>query len=227
MIRGDASMRAPGKENEDPEAMAKRIEAELDQRSKTAKPYCFSKQVSAVSGPNDPLTLPRDIEKPDWELELAVVIGRACHRVSAKDAMSYVAGYAIINDITGRDLVFRRDGSAIGADWLAAKSQPGFAPFGPYLVPASQVADVYKLRLQLAVNGRLMQDESTSDMLIDIARQVEHLSNIVHLQPGDVIATGSPAGNGSMHGVFLRPGDVMQGSITGLGAQHILCVAES
>jgi 2-keto-4-pentenoate hydratase/2-oxohepta-3-ene-1,7-dioic acid hydratase in catechol pathway len=115
----------------------------------------------------------------------------------------------------------------MGADWLASKSHPTFAPFGPLLVPAAFVPDPYDLKIKLAVNGKVMQDESTSDMLIDIARQIEWLSRLVNLMPGDVIATGSPAGNGSMHGVFLKPGDIMEGSITGLGVQRTRCIAEA
>jgi 2,4-didehydro-3-deoxy-L-rhamnonate hydrolase len=226
MIRGDASMRQPKDAHEDPAALAARVDAELERRAKTGKPYCFVKLTSCIAGPNDDLVLPRDVEKPDWELELAVVIGRSARRVSAADAMSCVAGYAIINDITARDLVFPKGGGGIGADWLAGKCHPGFAPFGPWLVPAQQVANVYDLEIDLTVNGKSMQHERTSDMLIDISRQIEHLSSIVALQPGDVIATGSPAGNGAMHGVFLKAGDVMEGSITGLGKQRMRCIAE-
>jgi 2-keto-4-pentenoate hydratase/2-oxohepta-3-ene-1,7-dioic acid hydratase in catechol pathway len=226
MIRGDASMRGPQHADEDPATAAARVDAELERRAKTGKPYIFVKLASCVAGPNADLILPKDVEKPDWELELAVVIGRPARRVTAGQAMAHVAGYTIINDVTARDLVFRRDGGGIGADWLASKCQPGFAPLGPLLVPASQVPDVYDLQLQLSLNGKLMQNERTSDMLIDIARQIEHLSNIVTLSPGDVIATGSPAGNGAMHGVFLKPGDVMEASITGLGTQRVRCVAE-
>lgn len=226
MIRGDASMRAQQHQNEDPVAIAARVDAELERRATTAKPYCFVKLTSCIAGPNDALVLPKDVEKPDWELELAVVIGRKARRVCALDAMKHVAGYAIINDITARDMVFPRESFGIGADWLAGKCHPGFAPFGPWLVPAAQVPDVYALDIQLRVNGKAMQQERTSDMLINIARQIEHLSNIVSLEPGDVIATGSPAGNGAMHGVFLKPGDVMEGSISGLGKQRVSCIAE-
>jgi 2,4-didehydro-3-deoxy-L-rhamnonate hydrolase len=227
MIRGDASMRQQKDAHEDPAALAARVDAELERRAKTGKPYCFVKLTSCIAGPNDDLVLPRDVEKPDWELELAVVIGRAARRVTAADAMSYVAGYAIINDVTARDLVFPKGGAGgIGADWLAGKCHPGFAPFGPWLVPAQQITNVYDLEINLVVNGKPMQHERTSDMLIDISRQIEHLSSIVTLQPGDVIATGSPAGNGAMHGVFLKPGDVMEGSISGLGEQRVRCIAE-
>lgn len=224
MIKGDASMRGS---TEDPEALARAVEAQLEQRAKNGKPFCFSKLPTSLVGAQNSVIIPRGIQKLDWELELAVIIGRPAHRVSASEALGYVAGYAIINDITARELVFRREEAALGADWLASKSQPTFAPFGPYLVPAEFIPDPYDLRIQLAVNGRVMQNECTSDMLIRIERQIEWLASLMPLVPGDVIATGSPAGNGSMHGVFLCPGDVMESSITGLGKQRNVCAAEA
>jgi 2,4-didehydro-3-deoxy-L-rhamnonate hydrolase len=225
-LMNDPSMRGGRKDDElTPEAIAKR-EEEMEERAKTATPYCFSKLPTVMIGATDPLTLPAFVQKPDWELELGVVIGRRARNVSAKDAMDYVAGYAIINDITAREFIFR-PGSPVGADWLAGKNMPGFAPFGPYLVPSAFVKDPYDLNIRLAVNGKVYQDESTSDMLINIARQIEWLSKICQLMPGDVIATGSPAGNGSMYGVFLKPGDVMEASITGLGTQRTPCIAEA
>ncbi len=224
MIRGDPSMRPQGSDGEDPEELARKIEAQLNERAKTSTPFCFIKLPTCMVGGQDDVILPRDVEKPDWELELAVIIGRPARRVKAADAMEHVAGYAILNDVTARELL--RSGP-MGADWLACKSHPTFAPFGPLFVPAAFVPDPYDLKIRLAVNGKVMQDESTSDMLIDIARQIEWLSRLVNLMPGDVIATGSPAGNGSMHGVFLKPGDIMEGSITGLGVQRTRCVAES
>jgi len=177
-----------------------------------------------LTGAHDPVHLPRQIKKPDWELELAFVIGRTARNVSRADAMSYVAGYTILDDLTARELVFRKDMPGMGADWLLGKNWPDFAPCGPYLVPACFVADPYDLKIQLRVNERMMQDESTSDMVIRIDRQIEYLSSVVTLHPGDIIATGSPAGNGSHHGVFLKPGDVLTGEITGLGQQRTTCV---
>ena len=177
-------------------------------------------------GPNDAVVLPHQVEKPDWELELGVVIGKTCRHVTAERAMDYVAGFAIVNDVTARELIFRKDGSAIGPDWLAGKSFPTFLPFGPLIVPKEQIADPYALNITLSVNGKTYQDESTADMMIGIDRQIAFLSSLVELQPGDLICTGSPYGNGSAYGVYLRDGDVMEGSITGLGSQHNPCVEE-
>jgi 2,4-didehydro-3-deoxy-L-rhamnonate hydrolase len=195
----------------------------MDERAGGAEPYCFVKLPTSVAGPRDPLTVPAGVRKLDWECELAVVMGRAARHVAKEHAMEYVAGYAVANDITARDLVFRQDVKALGTDWLSAKSQPGFTPLGPYVVPAEFV-DPYALAIRLAVNGRVMQDEMTSDMLIRIDRQIAYLSSRVQLLPGDVVCTGSPAGNGTHHGVFLQSGDRLIGSITGLGEQRIDCV---
>lgn len=140
--------------------------------------------------------------------------------------MEHVAGFAIVNDVTAREHIFRRDAGAIGADWLSGKCFPTFLPFGPVVVPRQFVPDPYELMIRLVVNGRTFQDESTRDMLIGIERQVAYLSDRVELQPGDLICTGSPYGNGSAFGVFLEAGDVMEGTITGLGRQRNVCIAE-
>lgn len=200
------------------------VERMMDERADNAQPYFFNKLPTSLAGPIDPLVIPIASAKVDWECELAVVIGRHARHVSVADAGSYIAGYAIANDITARDLVFRRDVKALGTDWVSAKSQPGFLPFGPYLVPA-QFVEPMDLQIRLSVNGRMMQNEHSSDMLISIDRQIAYLSSRVQLLPGDVICTGSPAGNGSHYGVFLKPGDRMIASITGLGEQHVECVA--
>jgi 2,4-diketo-3-deoxy-L-fuconate hydrolase len=147
--------------------------------------------------------------------------------VNAAEAMDHVAGFAVVNDVTAREHIFRRDGSAIGADWLSGKCFPTFLPFGPMVVPRDEVADPYDLPITLKVNGKTYQDESTSDMMASIERQIEYLSDRVVLEPGDLICTGSPYGNGSAFGVFLKAGDVMEGSISGLGTQRNRCVAEA
>jgi len=140
--------------------------------------------------------------------------------------MAHVAGFVVVNDVTAREHIFRRDSSALGADWLSGKCFPTFLPFGPMIVPRQFVADPYDLTIRLSVNGKVYQNESTADMMINIERQVAYLSDRVVLNPGDVICTGSPYGNGSAFGVYLQPGDVMEGSITGLGTQRNLCIAE-
>ena len=198
----------------------------MDDRAAHGAPLIFSKPPSAVTGPHDPVVLPGYATQPDWELELAVIIGKPCRHVHRDQALSYVAGYTIVNDITNRDLVFRKDAGAIGADWLAAKGSPSYLPMGPYLVPAAFVPDPQNLQITLKLNGQVMQDESTADMIFDVARIVEYLSTYVQLWPGDLIATGSPAGNGTHYNRFLKPGDILEGSITGLGTQRNQCVAE-
>ena len=226
LIMGDPSMRTAEHDDLTPEARQQLIEERMDQRA-NALPFCFIKLPSCAIGANDTVVLPSNVEKPDWEVELGVVIGKRTHRVAAADAMAHVAGYAIVNDVTAREHIFRRDGSAIGADWLSGKCFPTFLPFGPMIVPRAQVADPYALNIRLAVNGKLYQDESTSDMMASIERQIEYLSHRVILEPGDVICTGSPYGNGSAFGVFLQPGDEMVAEITGLGRQRNPCVAEA
>jgi 2-keto-4-pentenoate hydratase/2-oxohepta-3-ene-1,7-dioic acid hydratase in catechol pathway len=225
LIMGDPSMRTAEHENLSPEELKQRVEAMMDQRAK-ALPFVFLKLPSCVVGPRDDVILPKNVEKPDWELELGVVIGKRAHHISAGEAMDYVAGFAVVNDVTAREHIFRRDGSAIGADWLSGKCFPTFLPFGPMIVPKEQIGDPYELTITLKVNGKTYQDESTSDMMASIERQIEYLSDRVVLEPGDLICTGSPYGNGSAFGVFLKPGDVMEGSIGGLGTQRNRCVAE-
>lgn len=226
LIMGDPSMRTAADDAETDEERLARVEKMMDERAKASLPYCFIKLPSCAIGPNDEVVLPRNVEKPDWELELGVVIGKRARHVTAEQAMDHVAGYIVVNDVTAREHIFRRDAGAIGADWLSGKCFPTFLPFGPMIVPRKFVADPYDLTIRLSVNGKIYQNESTRDMMIGIERQVAYLSDRVELMPGDVICTGSPYGNGSAFGVFLKPGDVMEGSITGLGTQRNVCVAE-
>ncbi|MGW0842725.1 fumarylacetoacetate hydrolase family protein [Streptomyces sp. NPDC002787] len=202
------------------------IAAVMDRRAAEDLPYVFIGLPSTIAGPYDDVVLPSWAEKPDWELELAAVIARPCHRVSVEEAIEYVAGYTIANDLTDRATVFRRDMKAIGTDWLRCKNAPGFTPLGPWLVPAESIADPGDLRVTLKLNGETMQDESTKDMLFGIARLVSYISQTARLLPGDLVLTGSPAGNGIHWGRLLRDGDVMEGSITGLGVQRTRCVEE-
>ncbi len=198
----------------------------MDERTAHGAPFVFSKPASAITGPYDPVTLPRHAAQPDWELELAVIIGKPGRHVSRGEALDYVAGYTIVNDITNRDLVFRKDTGAMGADWIAAKGSPSYLPMGPYLVPACFVPDPQNLQITLRLNGQVMQDESTADMIFGVARIIEFLSTYVQLWPGDLIATGSPAGNGTHYNRFLKPGDIMEGSVTGLGEIRNECIGE-
>ncbi|MDT0612519.1 fumarylacetoacetate hydrolase family protein [Streptomyces lancefieldiae] len=217
--------RAPGDERPEAERRAEAAEI-MDRRAAEDLPYVFIGLPSAVTGPYDDVVLPAWAEKPDWELELAAVIGRPAHRVSVEEALDHVAGYTIANDLTDRATVFRRDMPQIGTDWLRSKNAPGFTPLGPWIVPADSIADPDDLRLTLKLNGETMQDESTKDMIFNVARMVSYASQTARLLPGDLVLTGSPAGNGMHWGRLLRDGDVMDGSITGLGAQRTRCVAE-
>ena len=199
----------------------------MDERAATGKPFVWVGLRSAIAGPARPLTLPYDVEQPDWELELGVVIGKPARRVSRDDALDHVAGYTIANDVTARELVNRPDVPQLGMDWLACKSQPGFHILGPYITPARFVADPQALHIRLSLNGQVMQDEGTADMIFTVARLIEFVSAFVQLQPGDVIMTGSPSGNGTHYGRYLRDGDVMTGEIDGIvGRQVVRCVAE-
>lgn len=201
--------------------------AMMDRRAAEDQPYVFIGLPSSLTGPYDEVVLPQWCAKPDWELELAAVIGRPAYRVTPDEALAHVAGYTVANDLTARELVFRRDMPEIGSDWLRAKNAPGFTPLGPWLVPAESVGDPSDLQVTLRLNGEVMQDETTKDMIFDVARLVSYVSQTTRLLPGDVVLTGSPAGNGMHWGRLLRDGDVMEGSVTGLGHQRTRCVAES
>jgi 2-keto-4-pentenoate hydratase/2-oxohepta-3-ene-1,7-dioic acid hydratase in catechol pathway len=201
-------------------------EAMMDARAADGEPYLFAGLPSAICGPADDVVLPAEGTEHDWELELGVVIGRPCRRVSREDAMGYVAGYTIGNDITTRDRVYRTDLTKLGTDWIRSKNSPTFLPTGPYLVPAAFIPDPHQLRITLTHNGVVRQDELTKDMIFDIPRLIAYASGLAQLNPGDLLLTGSPAGNGAHWGVYLKPGDVMEAEITGLGRQRNTCVSE-
>jgi 2-keto-4-pentenoate hydratase/2-oxohepta-3-ene-1,7-dioic acid hydratase in catechol pathway len=204
-----------------------RAEAEefVGARARQGTPYVFIGLASAMCGAYDDIVLPPTGNEHDWELELAAIIGAPARHVSADRALQHVAAYTICNDLTTRDRVYRPDMKKIGTDWFAAKNSPTFTPTGPFLVPAQYVGDPMDLRITLRHNGQTMQDESTKDMIFDIASLVSYASSVVELTPGDLLLTGSPAGNGAHWGVYLAPGDVMDSEITGLGYQRNTCVA--
>jgi 2-keto-4-pentenoate hydratase/2-oxohepta-3-ene-1,7-dioic acid hydratase in catechol pathway len=191
--------------------------AQMDER---AEPYVFLGLPTSITGPYDEVIVPDWCTKPDWELELTAVIGRPAYRVSVEEALDHVAAYTIANDVSAREAVFRRDMPEIGTDWFRAKNAPTFTPLGPYLVPAAFLGDTGDLRVTLTVNGVTYQDESTKDMIFNVARLVSYISQSARLLPGDLVLTGSPAGNGLHWGRLLGDGDLMQGSITGLGVQR-------
>jgi len=210
----------------DREAVRARAEAMMKQRAETGMPFVFMGAPSAVIGPYDDFEVPYDVQQPDWELELAAVIGRTARRVPAAQALDFVAGYTIANDITARELVNRPDVPQMGMDWLSAKCSPGFLPLGPFITPTAFAGDPQALQITLKLNGQVMQDESTADMIFGVARIIEFISSHVRLLPGDVVLTGSPSGNGTHYNRYIQAGDVLEGAIAGLGVQRNRCVAE-
>nr|WP_248297658.1 fumarylacetoacetate hydrolase family protein [Streptomyces sp. S1D4-11] len=206
-----------------PEEARADAERMMDERIRSGVPYVFLGSPRAICGPYDDIVLPALGEQHDWELELALVIGRTGKNILVEDAMSYVAAYTICNDLTTRDRLYRPDLKAIGTDWFTAKNADTFLPTGPFLVPAAFVGNPTEdadVRITLRHNGIVRQDESTKDMIFDIPRLIAYVSTTTTLRPGDLLLTGSPAGNGAHWGVFLKPGDVMEAEITGLGHQR-------
>lgn len=188
------------------------------------QPYICSKLPSTLIGPYDDFQMPEHSNMVDWEVELGVVIAKQAHNVAAEDAMTYVAGFTVVNDITLRDQVFRAEPSGFGTDWLQSKDAHGCLPTGPYFIPAACITNPLALNLTLKLNGETMQAGSTADMIFPIAEQIAYLSTRVRLLPGDLICTGSPAGFGAHHGRFIRAGDTLVASIEGFGSQRINCV---
>ncbi|MDA7426158.1 fumarylacetoacetate hydrolase family protein [Thalassococcus lentus] len=196
--------------------------AEETGADKPAEPILFSKASSSLSGPFDEVHIPRTSKKTDWEVELGVVIGRETLYVSEADALSHVAGYCTINDVSERAFQAER-----GGQWIKGKSAPTFGPTGPWLVTADEVPDPQALRLWLSLNGEVVQDSDTSDMIFSVAEIVSYMSQFMKLMPGDIIATGTPSGVGlGMNPQrFLNPGDVMELEVEGLGKQRQEAVA--
>jgi 2-keto-4-pentenoate hydratase/2-oxohepta-3-ene-1,7-dioic acid hydratase in catechol pathway len=166
------------------------------------------------------VTIPAYSKQFDWELEVAVVIGRQCKDVAEADAMDYVAGYTIINDLSARDFMKRpkaTPGSAMEYDWISQKNFDGACPIGPWIVPRDDIANPLDLDLKLWVNDTLMQDSNTSKMIFNYAELVSFLSQRFTLYPGDIVATGTPAGVGMPRGVFLQKGDKVTIAVENIG----------
>jgi 2,4-didehydro-3-deoxy-L-rhamnonate hydrolase len=183
------------------------------------KPLFFYKHPRSVIGPEETVMLPAYSKQVDWEAELAVVIGEPGRNISVDNAMKHVAGYTILNDLSLRDCGQRNDWN-VKHDFMSGKSFDTGAPMGPWIVPATQIPDVYNLSLKQWIAGELMQDSSTSYMHFTIAEQVAYLSAKFTLRPGDVISTGSPSGNGRPRGVYLKPGQDLTIEIERLGRLH-------
>ena len=180
------------------------------------EPVVFTKQVSCLSGPNDDVTIPPKSKKSDWEVELGVIIGTRAKNIKKADALKHVAGYCTINDLSEREFQAERSGQ-----WTKGKSYDSFGPAGPWLVTADEVKDPQKLHMWLELNGKRVQDGSTSTMVFGVAHIVAYLSEFFTLMPGDIITTGTPpgVGMGMKPQRFLKPGDTMRLGIEGLGEQ--------
>ena len=189
-----------------------------------AEPIVFSKAASCVSGPSDDIVLPPGSQKTDWEVELGIVIGRPAKYVTLQDAFAHVAGYCVVHDVSERSYQLEGTGQ-----WVKGKSADTFGPIGPWLVTADAVPTPQELELWLEVNGQRMQQGSTRTMIFGVAYLVSYLSRFMSLQPGDVIATGTPPGVG--HGrkppVYLKEGDEVRLSVEGLGEQRQRVVGQS
>jgi len=183
-----------------------------------AEPVLFTKTLSCLVGCNDPVVLPKDSVKGDWEVELGVVIGTKARYVSEADALKHVAGYCVVNDVSEREYQIERGGT-----WDKGKGCDTFGPVGPWMVTADEVPDPQALALWLEVNGKRVQNGSTKTMIFSVAHLVSYISRFMTLYPGDLISTGTPPGVGMGHKpnpVYLKPGDTMRVGIQGLGEQQ-------
>ena len=180
----------------------------------------FNKQVSCIVGPFDEVEKPQASDKMDYEIELGVVIGKRCRHIAAKDAASVIAGYLIVNDVSARDWLHKSPTFTLG------KSFDTFGPIGPWLTTADEIADPLALEMKLYINDELRQHSLSGDMIYNLYQQIEYLSTVLTLEPGDILATGTPSGIGAPKGLFLKPGDVMRLEIEGLGKIENPVIAE-
>lgn len=187
-----------------------------------AEPVVFMKATSSIIGPNDDVEIPRGSTKTDWEVELGVVIGRTAKYVSEADALSHVAGYCVVNDVSEREWQLEGTGQ-----WVKGKACDTFGPVGPWLVTADEVPDPQALNLWLDLDGRRIQDSDTGDMIFSVAFIIHYLSKFMSLLPGDIITTGTPAGVGMgfKPPTYLVPGQSMELSVDGLGVQRQRVIA--
>jgi ureidoglycolate lyase len=186
-----------------------------------SEPILFSKATSAIVGPNDNVEIPRNSSETDWEVELGIIIGKKAKYINEGDAEDYIAGYCVINDVSERAFQIKREGQ-----WTKGKSCDTFGPTGPYLVTKDEVSNVQNLNMFLDVNGKRMQNGSTNTMIFSAKHIVYYLSQFMSLQPGDIIATGTPpgVGMGMKPSLYLKVGDVMKLGIEGLGEQTQTCI---
>ena len=186
-----------------------------------SEPILFSKATSAIVGPNDNVEIPRNSSETDWEVELGIIVGKKAKYINENEAEEYIAGYCVVNDVSERGFQIKREGQ-----WTKGKSCDTFGPTGPYLVTKDEIPDVQNLKMYLDVNGKRMQDGSTNTMIFSAKHIVYYLSQFMSLNPGDVIATGTPpgVGLGMKPPVFLNAGDTMKLGIEGLGEQNQICI---
>jgi len=186
-----------------------------------SEPILFSKATSAIVGPNDNVEIPRNSSETDWEVELGIIIGKKAKYINKDEAEEYIAGYCVVNDVSERAFQIKREGQ-----WTKGKSCDTFGPTGPYLVTKDEIPDVQNLKMYLDVNGKRMQNGSTNTMIFSAKHIVYYLSQFMSLNPGDVIATGTPpgVGLGMKPPVFLKAGDTMKLGIEGLGEQNQICI---
>jgi 2,4-diketo-3-deoxy-L-fuconate hydrolase len=182
-----------------------------------SEPVLFMKAITSITGPYDDVILPKDVKKGDWEVELGIVIGTKAQYVSEEDALKYVAGYTVVNDVSERYFQLER-----GGNWSKGKSCDTFAPIGPWLVTADEVKDPQKLDMFCEVSGQMMQNSTTADMIFDCRKIISYISSLMTLMPGDIIPTGTPSGvgMGQKPQRWLQPGDTMRLGLTGLGEQR-------
>jgi 2-keto-4-pentenoate hydratase/2-oxohepta-3-ene-1,7-dioic acid hydratase in catechol pathway len=186
------------------------------------EPILFMKSTTAITGPNDAIIIPKKSVKTDWEVELAFVMGKRASYISEDEAMDYVAGYCLHNDVSEREFQLERGGT-----WDKGKGCDTFAPLGPWLVTKDEIPDPHNLRLWLKVNGKMMQDGNTDDLIFNIPQLVSYISQFMTLMPGDIVSTGTPAGVGLGFNppVYLQPGDIVDLGIDGLGASQQYVIA--
>ncbi|PVX28736.1 fumarylacetoacetate hydrolase family protein [Sphingomonas pokkalii] len=182
------------------------------------EPIFFTKAISCLTGPNDPVMIPKGAQKTDWEVELGVIIGKTCRYVDQADALDHVAGYVLANDVSER--AFQKE---LGSQWDKGKGCDTFGPVGPWLVTPDEIADCQALDMYLDLNGKRMQTGNTSTMIFPVAECIAYMSRFITLHPGDLLITGTPPGVGEgqkPEKIFLKPGDVMELGISGLGTQR-------
>lgn len=189
------------------------------------EPYIFTKFNNTLVGHNQPVLIPKASKNVDYEVELAVIIGKKAKYVSASKALDYVFGYTIFNDISFRDRQFPPE-NPYGMRWVHGKGMDTAAPMGPWIVTKDEIPNPHNLKLQLRVNGEIRQDGYTEDMIFKIDQIIEYLSNGITLKPGDIISTGTPPGVALATGRYLKPGDVMEAEITGIGILRNYLVEE-